>query len=77
MDGIKRHVLNLEAETEYELQRERDRQLYEVVTEEDGIIITEMDYNRPTGYEEITGIKRNTIGGVFKKPYKGRKPGER
>jgi hypothetical protein len=68
---------NLVAEITHNEKKERERRAYEVVDEEDGIIIISMDYDKPTGYEEITGIKRNTIGGVFKKPYKGRKPGDR
>lgn len=75
MSDIDRHLRNIQAEVEYTEKRERDKELYEVTIEtEEGIIITSMDYTRNAIV--IEGLESNPKG-FIKKPYKGRKPGER
>lgn len=70
------YLRNLQAEMAYQYEKDLKKQAYEVVDvdEEDGLTITSMDYTkRPF---EIEGLNENPKG-FIKKPYKGRKPGER
>lgn len=71
-----RHILNLQAEAEYNEKIELNKELYEVVSvdEETGIIITSTDFTKQR--YSIEGLE-NRSKGFIGKPYKGRRPGER
>ena len=56
------HLRNMRAEIAHDEKAEREREAYEVVTEEDGIIITSTDYTKRSVV--IPGLES---GPIFKK----------
>lgn len=69
------YLRNLQAEMSYQYEKDLKRQAYEVVDEdEEGFTITSMDYTKPVFL--IEGLE-DCSKGFYKKPFKGRKPGDR
>lgn len=75
MSDVQRHLRNIQAEIDYNEKVKLDKEIYEIAIEgEDGLTITSTDYTKRA---YTVDALESSPKGVYKKAYKGRKPGER